>query len=163
MSAEHEEVAVEVLHIDLEVGHALCTVYEYVGAMGMCHLCHALHGVDRAEHIAHVCHADQSGAGCEQAFVGFEIKAALIVHGDDFDDNACTVAQELPGHDIAMVLHDGEYHFVAFMEECLAVRGCHEIEAFCGATGEDYFGCASGIDKLAYRFASCLMEVGGLL
>ena len=62
-----------------------------------------------------------------------------------------------------MVLHDSDYHLVAFLHECLTEGRGHQIESLGGAAGEDDFIGGTGIDETAYGFTRLLVEVGGLL
>jgi hypothetical protein len=51
-------------------------------------------------------------------FVDQEI--AFVVHVSPFDDGAMTFPEEMPGHDVGMVLHDREHDLVAVPDVRLA-------------------------------------------
>ena len=124
---------------------------------------HLAQGVDRAQHVAHVGGAHQPRAVGEERLVVFLLQVARVVHGYDLEHDALAVAQQLPGHDVAVVLHDGEDDLVALLEEGLAETGRHEVEALGGAAREDDFGGGAGVDEAPHPLAGGLVEVGGLL
>ena len=163
VAAEREEVAAELAHVHAEVGHALRPVRQEERAVGVGHVGHVAHGVHRAQHVAHVGRTHQPGAGRKEAFVGVEPQGAGIVHRNDLDDDAFALTQHLPRHDVGVVLHDGEYHFVAFVEKAIAQRRSHEVEAFGRAAREDDFGRRARTDEGPHAFAGLLVQVGGLL
>ena len=163
VSAEREEVASQGLHIDFEMRHTLCAIGQEVSAMSMSHLGHTGYGVDRAEHIAHMRHTDQTRTRREQLLIGLHIQFAGIVHGDDFNHDALTLSQELPGHDVAMVFHHREQDLVSFLQKRFAEARGHQIKALGGASGEDDFAHALGTDKCSDALAGLLVECGGLL
>ena len=163
MTAESEEIHTEVLHIHLEMRHTLRAIGQEVCAMGMGQLRHLADGIDGAEHVAHVGHTDKAGALIEQRLVGCHIQIAVVVHRNDAQDDAQPVAQHLPRHNVGMVLHNGEYHLVALVQESASVTVGHEIEALGGAAREDYLLRLSRVDEAAHLLAGCLVEFGGLL
>ena len=163
VAAEDEKVAVERLHVDGEVGHALGAVHQKVGAGIVGDARHFGHGVDGAEDVAHVAAAHQSGAVGEEGVVGVEVKHAAVVHGDDLEDDALPLAQQLPRHDVGVVLHRGEDDLIARFQKAFTEGGGHEVEAFGRPPGEDDFGRGTGVDEAPHRLACPFVQVGGAL
>ena len=163
MAREDEKVAIEGLHIDREVGHALGTVHKEMGPAGMGHGGHFAHGIDRTEHVAHMGTAYQPRALVQQVAVSLQVEFARIVHRHHAQPDALALAEQLPGHDVAVVLHHSEHHLVALAEEGFAVGKGHQVETLRGAAGEDDFGRRTGIEEAAHPLAGGFVEVGGLL
>ena len=110
-----------------------------------------------------MCHAHHLGALVEHVAVVVDGEFSTLVHGDDSQCYALACCLQLPWHDVGMVLHGGDDDLVALLHECVAEGRCDEVEALGGATGEDDFLGGGGMDELAHLFASCLVQVGGLL
>ena len=68
VTAKGKEVAVEVLHINLEVGRALGSIDEDGDIVGMSYADDVLDWIDGAEYIADMCDADEAGAVVEERF-----------------------------------------------------------------------------------------------
>ena len=107
------------MDIHLEMRHALGSIDKETRSGLMGEACHLLHGIDGSEHIAHLATAHELRAFIEELAIGIEVEVARIVHRDDAYDDAIAFADELPRHDIAVVLHDGEDDLVAGVEEGL--------------------------------------------
>ena len=60
--------------------------------------------------------------GPEQLCKFIEQQLALVVDGSDAQPGAFFFAQNLPGHDVGVVLHGGDQHFVAGADMCAARR-----------------------------------------
>ena len=103
MGAEGVEVAVELLHIDGHVRSRLSSVDGHRHAVSVGHTDDVGHGIDRAEDIAHMSHGDEARALTEQRAESVKVELALVGDGDDTDDNAASLRQQLPGDDVAVV------------------------------------------------------------
>ena len=163
VTGEGEEVAVNVLHVHREVGHALCTVHKDAGAVGVSHRRHLLHRIHRAEHVADVGDGDEAGARCEEFFVSLQIHLTGIVDGNDFEDNPFALPHELPRNDVAVVFHDRQQDFVALPEERLGEGRSDEVQALGRAPCENDFGRRGSADETSHPFAGGFVKVGGLL
>ena len=162
MTAECEEVAAECLHVDLEVGRALRGVDEHRHAMLMSDADDVGDRIDGAQHIAHMSNADETSAVGEQLLILVHEELAAVADRDDTEADALACLQQLPRHDIGMVLHHRHDDLVALLHE-FAHAACHQIDGFGGATGKNNLLCLRCIDEAANGLAGCLMEVGGLL
>jgi hypothetical protein len=56
---------------------------------------------------------DQLGALGQQLLEFLDVEGAVIVHRHPDQHRALALAQEMPRHDVGMVLHDGEHDLVA--------------------------------------------------
>ena len=74
---------------------------------------------------------------------------ALVVDRRPFDDRALALAQEMPRHDVGMVLHDREHDLVARLDALAPERVGDEIDRLGGVAGEDDLFLALGVEKAA--------------
>ena len=125
--------------------------------------CHLFHGIHRSEHIAHVGNTNQARAFAEKAFVGFKVEASAVVHRNHADNDSLAFSQKLPRNDVAMMLHDGDNHFVTFLEKGFSETAGNEVKTLCGASREEHFCRGAGIDELPHALSCRFMQVGGLL
>ena len=163
MSAESEEVTVELLHVHLEMRCALRPVYQHRHTVRVGNAYHLPHRIDRSEDVAHMGDTHYLGALREHAGIRFHVKLALIVHRYHPDSHSATGSLKLPRHDVGMVFHHGNDDFIALFHEFLAERGRHEIDALCRSACENHLLGLSGIDETAHRLARRLMQFGCLL
>ena len=80
--------------------------------------------------------------------------------GAHFSTAPCRSLQEIPGHDVGMVLHDGEHDLVALADMRAAIGAGHEVDGLGGVAGEDDLGVGARVDEAAHRLAR-LLEIGG--
>ena len=163
MSAEYEEVAVHILDIDRKMRRALRTIHQDFCTMFVGNARKFFHGIDRAEHIAHMCHTHQFCALCKEILIGFHIQASLIRNGNHLDDNALTVAQQLPRHNVGMMFHSADNDFVALTQECLTKTTGYEIDALRSAARENNLCRRARVNELAHHFTGCLVAVRSFL
>ena len=123
---------------------------------------HLLHRVDRSQHVAHMGECDKAGVLGEHILVSLKVQLTVIADGNGTDADALATSDELPRHDVAVVLHDGEDDLIAMLQH-VAQRRRHQVDAFSSATCEDDFFDALGVDVLSHLFARRLDEVGSLL
>ena len=161
--AECEEVTADVGHVDRKVGDALCAVYKDRHVVGMGDGGEFLDRIDSPQYVAHVRHRHQACAGGEQLFIGFEVELACFVDRYDLNDNAFSVAEHLPRHNVRMMLHRAEYDFIAGLHAGLAETRRDKVEAFCRAACEDDFVARPGAYKAGHAFTGLFVEFGGLL
>ena len=163
VAAEGEEVTVELLHVDGHVGCALGSVDEDRNVVFVGNTDDVVDGIDGAQDVADVCDADDSGMLVEELLVLVHTKAAIVRDGNHAQTDALTGLEELPGDDVAVVLHLRDDDFVAFLHEGLSEARCHEVDALGGAARKDNLGRAAGIQETANRLARSLVQLGGLL
>ena len=73
-----------------------------------------------------------------------------------------SVGEQLPGHDVGVMLHDGEYDFAA-TGEGLSETGGHEVYGLGSATGENHLLFGSRVYIVAHLSAGSLLQVCGFL
>ena len=163
MGREDVEVGIQCLYINLHVGDGLCTVNQYGYVVSVGRVDDVGHGVDCAEYVAHMGYADQTGAWAEEFLIFLHDELALVGDGDDPEHDAFTLGQQLPGHDVAVVLHGRYNHFVTFVQEGFAKAVGHQVDALRGAARKDDFACGAGVDEAAHCLAGCFVQLSGLL
>ncbi len=163
MSTESEEIAIEVLHIDLEMGCRLCSVHHHRHAVFMSNAHNVFHGVHRAEGVAHMRHANDLRAVRKQLLILVHEQVAAVVDGYDLKSDAALCCLQLPRHDVRMVLHDAHDHLVALAHKLFTERADHEVYALGGAAREDNLLGLGSVDETAHGLTRRLMQVGGLL
>ena len=118
------------------------------------------HGIDRAEGVGHVRHRDNPGARAHQRFELVEQQLAAIV--DRRHAKACTrsLAQHLPGHDVRVMLHGGDEHFIPGANPRGAEHVRHEIDALGRVARVDDFLDAAGVEIRADLLARPFVLIG---
>ncbi len=99
------------------MGYCLSAVNAYQRAMAVGVGCHLGDGVDGAEHVRHMAYRHEACALGEETAVYIEVEAAVGVYGHYLYHYARAALEELPRHDVGVVLHDGEDYLVARFEQ----------------------------------------------
>ncbi|GJE42658.1 hypothetical protein AEGHOMDF_1830 [Methylobacterium soli] len=161
VAGEDVEIAIEGAHVDAAVDGALGPVEQHRHAVGMGDADDLLGRRHRAEHVRHVGDRHHLGAGREQLLVLINEEIARVVDGRPLDDGPPALAQEVPGHDVGMVLHDREDDLVTLLDHPgPAHRAGHEVVGLGGVAGEDDLVRGAGIEELARGFARALEPLG---
>ena len=156
-----EKVGVYGRHINRLVGQALAGIHEHTGANGMGCGDHLIQGIAATEGIADVHQAHQSGALIE---LGPEIlQIQLTGFGDAHmaQHAAGALRQQLPGHQVAVVLHHREENFVPLLEVGVTPGARHQIDGFAGIAGEDNLAGTGRTHEGRRRAAGRLKGIGG--
>ncbi len=140
VAGEGVEVAIEVLHVDREMHRALGAIDQHRDAAVMGHAHHLLDGDDGAEHVRHLGDGHHLGAGAEQRLEFVEGKLAGIRDRRPFQHRAVALFQKVPGHDVGVMLHDGEEDLVALADMDAAIGAGDEVDGLGGVAGEDDLG-----------------------
>ncbi len=163
MAGKSIKIAIERLHVELEVRRRLRSVEQYRHAplvRGGNHLTHRVH---RAQRIRDMRKRYELGALVEKLFIFTEQNFAGVVDGRDAQFRTFFLAQHLPRHDIRMVLQPRNDYLVAGLDESAAIAVHHQIDALGGAAREDDFVLVFGVDE-ALRLVPCFFELrGGVL
>ena len=110
-------------------------------------------GIDRAEGVGNVGEGEQldlAGSGISSSRVRSS-KPVSPVTGRNARAGAGPLGQQLPGNDVAVVLHFGEQDPVAGAEVLDAPGLSHQVDALGGAAGENDLVRAAGVDELRRR------------
>ena len=113
MAGEDEEVGAEVLDVDRQVGHGLGAVDEHERAGLVGHGHHLAHRVDGAEAVRDVVEGDELGLRAQQDLVARLDEPALVVDGHELQVGVLLLGEELPGHEVGVVLQLGQHDRVA--------------------------------------------------
>ena len=93
-------------------------------------------------------------------FEVFERERPVVGDIDPFQHGALALAVEMPGHDIGMMLHDGEHDFIALPDMGEAETGGDEIDRLGRRAREDDLLMRAGVEKAAHAFARRLIGFG---
>lgn len=145
------------------MGDTLGTVHQHGYAVSVGSGNHIFDRIDRAKYITNVRHADNASTFGEEPFVFVEQQLAAVVYRDDAKLDTLAHLQQLPGDDVAVVLHGGDDDLVAFAEEGFAEAGGEQVDALRGAAGEDDFVGAAGVDEATDSLAAGFVEFSSLL
>ena len=73
-----------------------------------------------------------------------------------FDHRALTLAQEMPRHDVGVMLHDRKYDFIAGLDALAAESIGDEIDGLGGIASEDDLFLTPGIEEAGNLLARAL-------
>jgi hypothetical protein len=153
-------VAVDVLHVDVEVNGSLRAVEQNRNATGMRAAHDLLHRHQRAEHVRHVGDRHHLGARRKQLLEFLDEEIAVVVDRRPFDHRPLPLAQEMPRHHVGMMLHDREHDLVAGLDAFAPEGVGDEVDGLGGVAGEDDFFLAGGIEEGAHLLARVLIGLG---
>ena len=117
MSAKHKEIAVQLLHVDLEMRSTLRPIYNDGNIVFVGNADNFFDRIDCTEHVANVRNADNLSLWTNHFLEGLQVHCTVIIHRNDFQYNAFSGLLELPGHDIGMVFDGRDDDFIAFLHE----------------------------------------------
>ena len=163
MAGEGVEVATERGNVDLEVRGGLAAVDEYHRARGLGETGHLGGGIDGAEGIGDVREGDELGTGGKQSLEGHEVDLAARRDGRDNDPGAGALGDDLPRHDIGVVLEVGEQDLVTGLEVGPAPALGDEVDALGRAAHEDAAPGVLEAEELRDGTAGGFVGGGGLL
>ena len=163
VAGESVEIHVQRLHVHRAVHNALGTVDQHFGP-GLVGQVDALFDRDDgAENVGHLGHRHQLGLGPQQFFVFLHEEITGIVDGHDLDDDPRFVPEQLPGHDVGVMLHMGEDNLVAFLEEFASIGMGYQIDRRRDIAGKDDLVVFFGVEETGDLGAGLLVIVGGFL
>src|SRR5216684_7973581 len=147
VTGENVEVAIQSLDVHFEMRHSLGPIDQHRDVPAMCHFDNALDRSDRPQRVGDVCYGYNFRSRSQQVFKVFEQQLAAVA--DWCNSQPCTLlfAQDLPGHNVGVMLHGGDEHFVAGVNVSAAVGLRHEVDTFRGATNKDDLARISALRK----------------
>ena len=162
MRGEREEIAADLLHVDGAMARTLRRIDECDDSTPTGAFAVFGDGIDRAERIGNVRYRQQLHVAGEKLVEPAEIKQAGVTVDREKDELcAGALSQELPRHDVAVVLYLGEQDFVAALDELGAPRCGDEVDALGGAAGEDDFVGAASVEEFRGADAGRFERDGG--
>ena len=157
MAGKHHEIAIEGLNIHRAVADRLAAVEHDPGAGVVGHADHLGGGRDDAERVGHLCESHQLHRTVEQAAIGLHVDLAVVEDGNRLDHEPSLGCQQVPRHDVRVVLESRDQDPVAFLEVRPAPGLRYQVDALGAAAHEDHFPVFRGIDEAADRIP-CLLE-----
>ena len=103
---------------------------------------------------------DHLGARREQLLEFVDQEIAFVVDRRPFDHRALALAQEMPGHDVGVMLHDREHDLVARLDALAPERVGDQVDGLGGVAGEDDLFRARRIEEGADVLARALIGFG---
>jgi len=106
-------------------------------------------------HHAHQFH----GIVAQEGRVGVEVELARAGDGDVADGEAALGCQDLPGDDVAVVLHHAQHDGIARPQVGAAPRSGDEVDALGGVAREDYLAVGARVDERADLLTRTLVGI----
>ena len=116
--------------------------------------------IDRAEGIRNVRERDDAGVIVEHRLVATEQELALVGHRHHAEARAFLLAQQLPRHDVRMVLHHRDDDLVAAAQVSAPVGVGDQVDGLGGAADEDDLLRIGSVEKARHRPPRGLVGVG---
>ena len=157
----HQEIGPQGGHVHRLVGQALAGIHQQQGAGPMGQRGHRLDRIEAAQGVAHVHQAHQPGAVAELGLEILQIQFAALGDARMAQNAARASRQQLPGHQIAVVLHHRQQHLIALPQVGFAPGAGHQVDRLAGIAGEDDLPGAGGADEGGHLAAGRLEVVGG--
>ena len=121
-------------------------------------------GIDKAQDIGDMGHADQLRPGSQQARQQVQAKVPGIIHRKHLQRRALALAEQLPGHDVGVVLRLADDDLVAIPDKGFAKTERHQVEGRRSSGREDDFLAEFRVqvrpDGIARRFVLVRGQIG---
>ncbi len=140
MPRESEEVAIEVADVDAHVRDGLGGVDEDEGSTLVRYGRKCLDVVDRAQDVRCLGQRDEAGPRVPFALDPREVEAAVRLDSGYEDSTATALRRQLPGDDIAVVLHLGEEDGIALGKVRVSPGRGDEVDRLGGPARENDLG-----------------------
>ncbi len=147
VAAEGIEVDAQVLHVDLEVRHGLRPIDEHERAGRVRHLGHLLDRVDGAQRVRDVGERHELWLEPEQDLEHVEAQDAVVGDRDELEVAVDLLDEELPRHEVRVVLHLGQDDLVAPADVPPAPAVGDEVDRLGRVAGEHDLVAVGGVDE----------------
>ena len=127
------EITAQIFDIDRHMDRALRAIHQHWHATRMGLGRDGFHIHHGTKNVGTLRDRHQLGLVRDYVDHALRIQTAVIGNIDPFQHNAHTFTQEMPGHDIGMVLHYGQNDLVARAQMLHRPAIGHEVDALCGA------------------------------
>ena len=161
VGAADQEVGAQVFDVDRQVRKALAGIHQHQGASGMGQVGHRTDRVEAAQGVADLHQAHQPGALVDLAAQVLEIQFTAACQAGVAQDAAGAVRQQLPGHEVAVVLHHRQQHLIAGAEVRFPPAAGHQVDGLTRIAGEDDFVRGRGAHKGGGFGPRTLKALGG--
>ncbi len=147
MTAERVEVDAQLLNVHRHVRHRLRPVDQHQRACGVGHLGHLANRIDGSEHVRDMRERDELGLQVQEDLEDLQPQQAIVRDGHELQVAVLLLDQELPRHEVGMVLHLGQDDGVAAADVAAAPRVGDEVDRLRGVPDEDDLGRLGRIDQ----------------
>jgi hypothetical protein len=113
-----------------------------------------------SQRIGHLGDGDDLGPGRQQLLEFLDEKVAILIDGRPLEHDTVPLAVEMPGHDVGVMLHDGEHHFVARLQHHAAIALRHEVDGLGGVAGENDLLHRGRVEEAPDTLARILESLG---
>ena len=127
VARDREEVHVHRADVDGRMRDQLGSVHEDDRAHRVCRVGQLPDGRHGSEDVRHPGDGDDLRSIRQQRPQVREVERAVLGQWDEPQDRPGGLGRELPGHQVRMMLHDGQEDLVALMEELPAVPVGHQV------------------------------------
>ena len=157
VAGEAVEIDVQRLHVHRQMHRALAAIDKDRNVTGMRDLGNPVHRHDRTQHVRHMGDGDKPSALRQCRLELFKPQTAIVLdrHPNELDAHA--LAQEMPGHDVRVVLHLRDDNLVAFFQMVHRPAIGDGVDRLGRALGENDLLHAFGIDERAHLLARRLI------
>ena len=137
MPSDRIEVTADILHVDRHMDRRLRSVHQNRNTARVSLLGDGFHIDHRAQHIRHLGDSHQLCLGPNGGNDSLGIQITVDIHIHPSQLHAQSLAQEMPGDNISVMLHNRQYDLIARLKarHCPAIG--HQIDAFGSARVED--------------------------
>jgi len=161
MPGKGEKIAVDRLHIDRCVAGALGGIHHGDHPCGTGTGANLGDRVDCAHRVGNMREREQPGTG-ELLVEPLQIKLPVVAGDlDEVEFCADPVGQNLPRHEVAVVLHLGEQNRVALAQLVERPSVGDEVQPLGGAARENNFLAGAGVEVVSDSLARALVRLGG--
>src|SRR5271163_141221 len=145
MAGEDIEVTIQGLDIERQPRCGLTTVDQKLGAVSMRQLDNGLDRDHRAGRVGEVGDRDEPGARRQACGKGGEIEPAGRIDRRHHEAETDPITQQLPRHDVRMMLELADQHLVAGFEKSGPPALRNEVDSFRGVANKDYLARVGGV------------------
>ena len=137
VAGEGIEIAADVLHVDVEMHRRLAPSTSTGMPRACASFTTSFTGTTVPSTFDMCVIATILVRGVEQLLELVDEEIAVVVDRRPFDHRALALAQEMPRHDVGVVLHDREHDLVAGLDALARERIGDEVDRLGGVAGED--------------------------
>ena len=160
---ERVEIAAQRLHVDRPVRHRLRAIDQQRDAAPAAFACDLAHRVDRAQHVGDMGDAGELHLRRQQLDILLHDQLATLVDRRGLHRGATTRGDQLPRHDVGVVLHHRGQDAVARLQLRQHMAVGDQVGGLGGAGGEDDLIARTGMDEPRQLVARAFVSRRGLL
>ena len=143
VAGSHQPIAIQLLHINRQMGKALARIHQHAGANGVGERHHLCDGIEAAQGVADMHQRHQASTPVELSAQIIEIQLTGSGEAHMAQHGSRPRRHHLPGHQVAVVLHHRGEDLVSGLELIERPRHRYQIDGFSGIAGEHDFSWVS--------------------